>query len=75
MEAKELNRLIANAELRNPKTFNASRERYVVEISFEAGKKEVNSKLYEALKEAQLYTKSNDRVHFKVTQALAQVDK
>ena len=38
METKELKRLIACAELRNPKTYNASRERYIVEISFKAGR-------------------------------------
>ena len=37
MEAKELERVVACAELRNPKVFNASRERYVAEISFKAG--------------------------------------
>ena len=41
MEAKELGRLVASAELRNPNTFNASRERYAIEISFKAGIKEV----------------------------------
>lgn len=40
MEVKVLNRLLAAAELRNPKVFNASRERYVAEISFKAGFKE-----------------------------------
>jgi len=30
--------------------------------------------MYEALKEAQIYTKQNDRVHFKVEQALAKVE-
>ena len=37
MEAKELNRIVTSAELRNPKVFSASRERYVAEISFKAG--------------------------------------
>uniref|UniRef100_A0A6M3L788 Uncharacterized protein n=1 Tax=viral metagenome TaxID=1070528 RepID=A0A6M3L788_9ZZZZ len=37
MEAKELERLIACAELRNPQQYNASRERYIAEISFKAG--------------------------------------
>ena len=37
MEVKELDRLLASAELRNPKVFNASRERYLAEISFKAG--------------------------------------
>lgn len=40
MEAKELERIINSAELRNPKTFNSSRERYVAEISFKAGQEE-----------------------------------
>ncbi|KKK60661.1 hypothetical protein LCGC14_3022120, partial [marine sediment metagenome] len=39
MEAKELERMVASAELRNPKVFNASRERYIAEISFKAGYK------------------------------------
>ena len=30
--------------------------------------------LYEALKEAQVFTRGDDRVHFKVSQALAKVD-
>ena len=38
MEAKELNRIVTSAELRNPKVFSASRERYVAEISFKVGK-------------------------------------
>ena len=37
MGIEELNRLIACAELRNPNQFNASRERYIAEISFKAG--------------------------------------
>ena len=37
METKEIERLVACAELRRPKVFNASRERYVIEISFRAG--------------------------------------
>ena len=41
MESKELKRLIACAERRNPKQFNASRERYLAEISFKAGMGEV----------------------------------
>ena len=36
METKELERLVACAELRNPKQYNASRERYLAEISFKA---------------------------------------
>ena len=41
MEAKELERIVASAELRNPKVFGASRERYVAEISFKAGIRKV----------------------------------
>ena len=37
MEAKDLERIVASAELRNPGVFNANRERYVAEISFKAG--------------------------------------
>ncbi len=42
MEAKDtvqeaINRIIASAELRNPQVFNASRERYVAELSFKTG--------------------------------------
>ena len=37
MKAEELERIISSAELRNPHVYNASRERYVAEISFEAG--------------------------------------
>lgn len=40
MELDELDRLIACAELRNPGKFNASRERYLAEISFKAGYKQ-----------------------------------
>ncbi len=40
MEPKELDRLITCAELRNPNQFNASRERYLAEISFKAGMEE-----------------------------------
>ena len=39
-ELKLFEKLIATAELRNS-TFNASRERYIVEISYRAGIKEV----------------------------------
>lgn len=41
MKDKELRRLLDAAELRNPGQFNASRERYLTEISFKAGIKEV----------------------------------
>jgi len=34
MKQEVLNKLIASAELRNPGIFNASRERYIAEISF-----------------------------------------
>ena len=40
MEAKELDRLLAAAELRNPQGFSAGRERYIIEISYMAGLKE-----------------------------------
>uniref|UniRef100_A0A6H2A5V0 Uncharacterized protein n=1 Tax=viral metagenome TaxID=1070528 RepID=A0A6H2A5V0_9ZZZZ len=40
METKELDRIVASAELRNPKVFYTSRERYVAELSFKAGFKE-----------------------------------
>ena len=40
MEIKELDRLVACAELRNPNRFNADRERYAIEISFRAGRDE-----------------------------------
>jgi len=39
IEEQELKRLLASAELRNPGKFNASRERYLVEISFKAGER------------------------------------
>ena len=41
METKELERLLAAAELRNPQGFSADRERYLAEISFKAGQQEV----------------------------------
>ena len=37
MEVNELENLVACAELRNPKQYNADRERYIIEISFRAG--------------------------------------
>ena len=59
MEAKELERMVASAELRSPKVFNASRERYVAEISFKAGMKKVVEWIedYEFVTEAQGYCK------------------
>ena len=36
---KEIQRLIAAAELRNPGKYNASRERYLAEISFKSGER------------------------------------
>lgn len=41
MKVEELERVIACAELRNPKQYNASRERYIAEISFRAGIKKL----------------------------------
>ena len=52
MGAKELKRLIACAELRNPKQFNASRERYIAEISFKAGMEEAGQVTEELLTKA-----------------------
>ena len=51
MEAKELDRLIACAELRNPKVYNASRERYIAEISFKAGMRKVVELSLQAIKD------------------------
>ena len=53
METDILNKLIASAELRNPNTFNASRERYITEISYNAGRHTTDPifrDMYEALK-------------------------
>jgi len=41
MEAKQLKSLLDAAELRNPQGFSANRERYLAEISFKAGIREV----------------------------------
>jgi len=41
MDVKELKSLLDAAELRNPQGFSANRERYLAEISFKAGIKEV----------------------------------
>ena len=49
METKELERLVACAELRRPKVFNASRERYVIEISFKTGQKSGRKEVMELL--------------------------
>ena len=49
MEAKDLERIVASAELRNPKVFNASRERYVAEISFKAGQEAERELLQKAV--------------------------
>lgn len=50
MEDKDLDRLIASAELRNPKQFNASRERYIAEISYKAGYAERDKEIIKDLR-------------------------
>ncbi len=52
MDTVILNNLIASAELRNPDTYNASRERYIAEISYNAGRHTTDSvfrDMYEVL--------------------------
>ncbi len=48
MEPKEVEDLVAKAELRNPKQFNASRERYAIEIAYKAGYDEGREKGFTA---------------------------